>query len=157
MAKKSTFKVENQLWKQRAKHGRDTIFADAKAMWEAACEYFEWCDNNPFYEHDIKPSGKVLKEVSIPRKRPYTIQGLCIFWGVATAYLRQFKNGPNCPTGSDFSTVISQIEDVIYKQKFEGAASGFFNANIISRDLGLADKKEVDANVNLKDRPIEFE
>jgi hypothetical protein len=31
----------------------------------------------------------------------------------------------------------------MYAQKFEGAASGAFNANIIARDLGLADKTEM--------------
>ena len=47
----------------------------------------------------------------------------------------------------DFSQVITRIGKIIYDQKFSGAASGFFNANIIARDLGLADKKEIDADV----------
>lgn len=40
--------------------------------------------------------------------------------------------------------VTTRIDEIIYKQKFEGAAVGAFNANIIARDLGLADKKDVD-------------
>jgi len=31
----------------------------------------------------------------------------------------------------------------IYCQKFEGAAVGFFKANIIARDLGLKEAKEI--------------
>ena len=31
----------------------------------------------------------------------------------------------------------------MYSQKFEGAASGIFNANIIARDLGLSDKQDI--------------
>ena len=43
----------------------------------------------------------------------------------------------------DFSSVITRIEQTIYAQKFEGAAVGSFNANIIARDLGLKDKSEL--------------
>lgn len=40
--------------------------------------------------------------------------------------------------------VLSRIERVIETQQFEGACVGAFNANIIARKLGLADKQEVD-------------
>ena len=33
--------------------------------------------------------------------------------------------------------------DAIREQKFVGAAADFLNASIISRDLGLADKREI--------------
>jgi hypothetical protein len=38
--------------------------------------------------------------------------------------------------------VITRIDKYIYNQKFEGAAAGFLNPNIIARDLGLADKTD---------------
>jgi hypothetical protein len=47
-----------------------------------------------------------------------------------------------------FSQIITRIERTIYDQKFVGAAAGFFNSNIIARDLGLTEKKEIDATVN---------
>ena len=34
----------NQFWMLRSKHGRDKLFATPEALWEAACEYFQWCD-----------------------------------------------------------------------------------------------------------------
>ena len=37
----------NQFWMLRSKHGRDKLFATPEALWEAACEYFQWCDENP--------------------------------------------------------------------------------------------------------------
>ena len=40
----------NSFWKQRTKHGRDKIFANADLMWEAACEYFQWVEDNPLNE-----------------------------------------------------------------------------------------------------------
>lgn len=36
----------NQFWMLRSKHGRDKLFATPEALWEAACEYFQWCDEN---------------------------------------------------------------------------------------------------------------
>ena len=39
--------------------------------------------------------------------------------------------------------IITRIREAIYQQKFEGASVGAFNANIIARDLGLADKQDV--------------
>ena len=35
------------------------------------------------------------------------------------------------------------MKQIIKTQKFEGAAAELLNANIIARDLGLADKKEL--------------
>ena len=35
--------------------------------------------------------------------------------------------------------------------KFEGAAAGLLHANIIARDLGLADKKDITQN---KEQPL---
>ena len=32
---------------------------------------------------------------------------------------------------------------MFYQQKFEGATTGKFNANIIARDLGLVDKQKL--------------
>lgn len=127
------------FWKRRAKHGRDKLFANAELLWKAACNYFEWCDENPWIKKDWV--GKDAEEVERPVARPYTLSGLCLYLGVGEAYFRQFKSEQKkCPP--DFSTVIDQIYSTIETQQFEGAAVGAFNANIISRKLGLADKQE---------------
>jgi len=49
-------------------------------------------------------------------------------------------------TRSDLSEVIAWAENVIYRQKFEGASADMLNPNIISRDLGLADKKDLSSS-----------
>ncbi|MDC9826565.1 terminase small subunit, partial [Devosia sp. ZB163] len=36
-----------------------------------------------------------------------------------------------------------RVDEIIRAQKFEGAAAGLLNPNIIARDLGLADKQEL--------------
>lgn len=138
----------NKFWQNRSRHGRDKLFASAELLWSAAEEYFEWCDANPWIKKELIKSGdKVGALVDVPTARPYTLTGLCIYLGVNTKYFHQFKLGLSASTkdeDKDFSNILEQIEQVIYSQKFDGAAVGAFNANIIARDLGLKERSEVD-------------
>jgi hypothetical protein len=128
----------NGFWKLRSKHGRDRIFETPEIMWEAACEYFTACEENPLIEIDFK--GKDAEQVHIPRMRAFTIERLCLFLDVHKGYFLEFKKAlKDDQLGRDFSRVIARIEQTIYSQKFEGASAGFLNANIIARDLGLKD------------------
>lgn len=146
LSKRSPGWIEgNQLWQIRSKHGRDKMFSTPQIMWEAACDYFKWADDNPMYE--VKPQvvsigdgmGSEVQMTKIPHKQPYTLMALCRFLGCASNYFRLFKSRLT-PDMHDFATVIATIEEVIYTQKFNGAAVGFYNANIIARDLGLVDR-----------------
>jgi len=147
---------KNAFWKQRSKHGRDMLFASSELLWKAACDYFKWCDTNPWLKTEQLKKPVITKSekgtqvqtiVEIPTARPYTLSGLCLYLGCSQSYFREFKSNP--PEDSeDFLTVITRIEEVIYTQKFEGATVGVFNANIIARDLGLADKKEISGSVD---------
>lgn len=134
----------NQFWKLRSKHGRDKLFKSPELLWQESCNYFEWCENNPLMAIDFK--GKDAIEVEIPKMRAFTMQGLCLYLNCNTAYFRQFKDsikGKKDKLSKGFSTVIATIEETIYNQKFTGAAAGFLNANIISRDLGLKDSTDI--------------
>lgn len=146
---------ENQFWKLRSKHGRDKLFATPELMWEAATEYFEWVDSHKWEktETTVKPNGIDVK--TIPTERPYTITGLCIYLGCNSQYFKTFK--AQLPKDEqDFNTIITRIEEIIYTQKFEGAAVGAFNANIIARDLGLSDKNETKLSGEVKTTPPSF-
>lgn len=129
----------NQFWKQRSKHGRDTLFKTPELMWEAACQYFEWCDNNPIIEHKVSFYNGEQVDGELKHQRVYTLSGLCLFMGATVSYFRQFN-----PDNKDFSPVLENIRDAINTQKFEGASSGIFNANLIARDLGLSDSLKQD-------------
>lgn len=130
----------NQFWQLRSKHGRDKLFASPELMWEAACEYFQWCVENPLMEIDFK--GKDADRVELPRMRAFTMEGVCRYMHCNTAYFRVFKSAER-KDSDGFDTVIKDIEDTVREQKFTGAAAGFLNANLISRDLGLADKQDI--------------
>lgn len=129
--------VGNRFWEKRSKHGRDKIFTDPELLWEAAVEYFKWCEDNPLIETDFR--GKDANEVEIPKMRAFTWHGLELFIDIHS--LRDYKTNPEY---KDFSQVITRIEKIIYDQKFTGAAAGFLNPNIIARDLGLTDRQELD-------------
>lgn len=136
---------DNEFWKLRSKHGRDKLFATPDLLEEAAYEYFSWCQQNPWLRTDYR--GKDAEEVQIPTPRPFTIKGLCLYLDASEQYWRTFKASEGA---KDFLAVITRIEEIIYTQKFEGAAVGAFNANLISRDLGLADKKELAGEIKVE-------
>lgn len=129
--------VGNQFWKARSKHGRNRLFASAELLWEACCEYFQWVEDNPLLE--MKPfayQGVVIQE-PVAKMRAMTINGLCLFLDIDETTWRAWREV------DDFSTVVSKAEKIIYEQKFTGAAADLLNPNIIARDLGLADKKDI--------------
>ena len=136
----------NEFWKLRSKHGRDKIFATKEMLWDAACEYFQWCEDNPIEAED----NKGTKNVNIIKfKRPFTLKGFCIFCGASETWFREYRKAI---IEKDFLSVIHIIEEIIYTQKFEGAVIGIYNPNIIARDLGLVDKKEMGVDLN---KPIQ--
>lgn len=138
----------NEYWKERTKSGRDKIFKTPEALWEAAKEYFEWADNNPWIKNEAVKSGDLAGTImQVPTQRPYTLSGLCLHLDVNEEYLTDF-NIENEERKEDFSRIITRIRETIRTQKFEGATVGAFNATIIARDLGLADKTEGSLSVN---------
>lgn len=141
------FQTGVKNWMLRSKHGRDKIFSTPKDMWDAAVEYFKSVDDNPWYDIQVKTEtefqgGSSAVMVEVPLILPYTIQDLCIFWGVNTQYFYKFKTRAkdNYP---HFLDVIHSIEDIIYSRKYKGAATNRFNAQFIGKDIGLIDRQLV--------------
>jgi len=141
--------ANNQFWKLRHKHGRDKAFATPEKLWDAACEYFEWVNENPLYEYKAFNFQGEIVTAKIPKIRAMSLSALCLYLDCNEAYFRNFKSQKRIGK-HDFSTVIERIEKTIYNQKFEGASADLLNANIISRDLGLIDKQALalDANIS---------
>lgn len=144
--------VGNQFWKQRSKHGRDKIFATPEMLWQEACAYFESIDSNPFTKVEAKTVNigdfqSKIELAKMPVMKPYTIQGLTRYLDCNTHYLYHFEDqlkGKTDELSEGFRQILTRIREIIYEQKYSGAASGFFNGNLITRDLGIADKKEID-------------
>lgn len=137
---------KNAYWKLRSKHGRNRIIKDPEALMESANDYFQMCVDNPLIEIDFK--GKDLQRVEIPHPKVFQKDELAIFSGCNQwSTINDLKK-----VNDDFFQVVTHIEKVIRGQKFQYAAVNMFNSNIIARDLGLKDRKDVttdDQSINL--------
>lgn len=129
--------IGNQFWKARSSHGRNPIFAAPDDLWTAASEYFEWVEANPLWEAKPFAFQGVVTIENLAKMRAMTISGLCIFLDIGRNSWDEYR------ARQDFSGVVRNIEEIIRTQKFEGASADLLNANIIARDLGLADKSEL--------------
>ncbi len=127
----------NQFWKARSSHGRDKMFADSGSLWTSCCEYFEWVDDNPLWEMKVAQYQGEPVQMEVPKMRAMTLAALCFYLKISHETWNLYR------AREDFVDVTREAEQVIYSQKFAGAAADLFNANIIARDLGLADKKEL--------------
>ncbi len=129
--------IGNQFWKLRLKHGRYHVIATPEELWENFEEYASWLEENPLMEVDYR--GKDANKVLIPKMRPFTKDSFALACG-----LTSWEKINNWRSREGFEDVITRIEAYIFKQKFEGAAAGFFKENIIIRDLGMAEKRELE-------------
>lgn len=128
----------NQFWKVQLPR-LQPYFINPEKLWVACCEYFEWVDANPLYEAKPFAYQGDVKIEKIAKMRAMTISGLCIFLDIARVTWAEYTKR------EDFAYVTSQVEGIIRTQKFEGASADLLNANIIARELGLADKSELTA------------
>ena len=134
--------IGNQFWKARSSHGRNPIFSNPEALWDACLQYFDWVAEHPLLEAQAFAYQGEITENTLPKMRAMTIGGLCIFLDIAHVTWIDYRTNK----GGGFSKVCGQAEQVIREQKFTGAAAGLLNHAIIARDLGLVDKKDVTSN-----------
>ena len=130
------FQAGNKFWLARSSHGRNPIFSNPEQLRNACYEYFQWVEDNPLYEEKIFHSQGMITKDTITKMRAMTIGGLRIFLGICEQTWVNYKNNP------DFLGVVKEVEEIIYNQKFTGAAADLLNSNIIARELGLADKQQ---------------
>lgn len=127
----------NQFWKQRSSHGRKPIFGNPEILWDACCEYFQWVEENPLKEAQAFAYQGSVTVHELSKMRAMTVAGLCIFLDISQETWGDYREREG------FSDVAMRADEIIRTQKFEGASAGLLNANIIARDLGLADKSEL--------------
>jgi len=133
------FQPGNQLWQLREKHGRDYLFKTPEALWEAACGYFQWCDEHPVVK--VVRGPRSLPVLALPKLRAYTLKGLYVYLGCGDKYFNHFEAqlaGKSDEVSEEYLLVISLIRDVVYEQKFTAAAAGELNPGLIARELSLA-------------------
>lgn len=140
------FQEGNTYWQYRKKHGRERIFESADDLLDQCIKYFEWVDNNQLKKAEVVKYKDHAELFDVPVCRVYTKEGLADFCQVA-----EYKTISNYrDRGDGFLQVITYVENVIYRNKFENAAAGLLNPNIIARDLGLAERTDNNTKQTIK-------
>lgn len=142
MANRAPVVVDGEVyapfWKKAQPGGiTPKVYETPEALWQAACEAFDWLTNHPLKEEQLFHYKGAIKSSYARKMRPFTWQAVALLMGLHFKGLKGYWERP------EFVETMEFIEDVIRTQKFEGAASGFLNASLIARDLGLADKSEL--------------
>lgn len=133
----------NEFWKARSSHGRKPLFSEPEVLWVACCEYFQSVADNPLKKTELVKFQGAAKAVEVPLMRAMTIAGLCIFLDIAERTWDNYRaKDDEVESGETFADVCARVDSIIRTQKFEGAAAGLLDQNIISRDLNLVDKKD---------------
>lgn len=106
-------------------------------LWEGACGYFEKNSEKKWKKQDFIRGGESAgMKVELETENPYSIEGLCIYIDISK---QTFYNYESCEDKTYFD-VCARIRDIINRQHFEGGMVGAFNANIVTRKLGLEEK-----------------
>lgn len=140
---------ETQLWQRIRRHGRPKRFEDPLELLELAEEYFEWADKTPMHEHKQTAQSGDVVDTYTQKTRPYTIEGMCVYCGIGTSTLHDYKQKKEKINGISFAEVCEFIITSIREQKLAGATNGLFNATIVARDLGLTDRQETKQTVTV--------
>ncbi|MDR1089674.1 MAG: DNA-packaging protein [Prevotella sp.] len=123
----------SQYWKLAKRYGRIKKYTP-ETLWDTALEYIKWVESNPLPEEKAFGTGK---RVTVSKMRAMTIKGFCIFAGITHQTFENYTNNIL------FIEVVARIREIIFTQKFEGAAAGLLESNIISMELGLSRKQEI--------------
>ena len=129
--------------------GRPRAIKSPQELWDFFCEYADRIINNPFKKNDFIKGGEFAGViVQVDTIRPFTWQGFedYLFEKKVAFDIKKYRFNRD-GAYDDFSPIITRIGEVIYSNKFEGAAVGAFNHNIIARDLGLVDKTSTSVHV----------
>lgn len=115
-----------------------------KQLAEKFEDYVKWCEENVMEigerQKGIASGGFVDKTTTNYKQRLVSIHGFLVFIGKTSRWWGELSNGKQ---GDKFSVVKAHITEYCEDYQKEMAAAGIFNANIISRLLGLAEKKEI--------------
>lgn len=124
----------NQYWRRvkNWKCGAERAYTPAE-LWDIAIQYFDHVEKNPLIEQKAFGSGLVA---DVAKMRAMTITDFCLFANISRMTFDNYSKE------DAYLYITSRIKDIIYTQKFQGAAADLLNPSIIARELGLAEKSE---------------
>lgn len=113
-----------------------------KRLAEKFAEYVQWCKDHPFNIRNRTDYANGYAENNETRPRYISITGFQLFIGCTDSWWANLDDGVH---GEEFLRVKAQIKKFCEQYQIEMASTGQMKENIISRILGLADKKQVSA------------
>jgi hypothetical protein len=135
-------KKEPKTDKPKKPVGRPKRFDTPEQLAELYNAYRLDAKNKPYLVHDFV--GKDANEVRKEKERPLSWIGFeCYLYEQGIIQdLDDYERNTN-QSYTIFQPIIRAIKKHIERDQFEGATAGIYNANIIARKLGLADKQEL--------------
>jgi hypothetical protein len=122
--------------------GRPLIFNSPNEYRNAIQRYFDWCDENPIQKNEALKSGvDAGRIIKIPTQRPYLIEGLCDFLDIS---LQTFYNYEKNQEYKDFFEVAAWARNKVFTQNLSFGYVGGFDAGLVARKLGIADRQEME-------------
>lgn len=121
----------NQFWKLRAKSGASRKYENAEDLWADCEKYFEERSQAKWNDQPL----------------PFLLSGLCNYLGITTQTWSDWRKNRE-----DLSGVITRVDQICYDQKLAGAMVGAYQHNIVARELGLADKRDVSLAIPHEER-----
>lgn len=131
--------------------GRPPKFKTPEELEAKAEGYFQYCDTHPIEVWQRKAaaanqsakngSGIKSDEGTMHIPRPYTIDGLSLWCEVGN--WRQWR----ADAPPEFRTVIYRLEARVRDQQVSGAMVGMYNPNLTARLNGIADKTDLNVNI----------
>lgn len=128
-------------------------FETQEELIELFMEYVEYMDTQSFYEDKAFTIGGKIEHTKLKRGGPLTLTSWLLYINLDMSNWYS-----NYRDNEDFAHAVKLIDMFIKDHKFRGAAAGVYNANIISRDLGLADRVDnINHNLNHNTPQVEVE
>lgn len=129
------------------KLGRPLKYTPAELQ-DKFVEYVKWCKDNPIIvgtcvENTSVDGNKYGSTTKEEKPRLVSISGFLVYIGATRSWWGELDRAKE-----DFSAVKGLIREFCEAYQKEMAATGLFNGNIISRLLGLADKQQVEGQLD---------
>jgi hypothetical protein len=93
-------------------------------------EYFDWVAENPLHKMQPVTYRGLTTHVPVPKRRPMTKGGLCLFLGIERSTWNNWKKDRQ-----DLARNIERAESVIWCWQFEGAAAGLLDEKMVIAQL----------------------
>ena len=125
-----------------SKIGRPHKYKTIEEFSQKCEDYFRYCVENPLKKEEIVRFKDHHVKDTISKLRAFTIIGLCTFLNITEDTFKNYESrkAKDLEEGEeDFLGVCTCVRNIIWTQKFEGAAADLLNPSIIAREMGLKD------------------